>query len=109
MVLAAVLTLVIQSSLASIDAQPAYEREGDRVEQEFRLYQQSLSAFQGTLRGLVEQETVNVRIPRLQDLSPVPVSYGLGVLPRIVDASPPGSTPSVASFSYSWPVTESYI
>jgi len=31
------------------------------------------------------------------------------VLPRIVDAAPAGSTPSVASFSYSWPVTESYI
>src|SRR5207237_4579833 len=35
--------------------------------------------------------------------------YGHGVLPRIIDATPAGSSPPVASFSYSWPVTETYI
>ena len=30
-------------------------------------------------------------------------------MPRIVEAAPAGSAPSVASFSYSWPATETYI
>ena len=107
--LAAFLTLLLQSTAGPTDVQPAYEREGDRVDQEFRSYQQKLSAFFASLRAVIEQQPVNVQLPRAQDLPPVPVRYGHGVLPRIVDAAPAGSSPSVVSFSYSWPVTESYI
>ncbi len=109
MLLTAVLTLLLQTTPGPIDFQPAYEREGDRVEQEFRLYQQKLSTFFALLRDLIEQQTVNVQLPRLQDLPPAPVLYGHGALPRIVDAPPAGSSPPVATFSYSWPVTERYI
>jgi hypothetical protein len=109
MLLIGILSLVLRVSGGQSDIQPPYEREGDRVEREFRVYQEKLSTFFGSLRGLIEQQPVNVQLPRLQDLSPVPVSYGLGVLPRIVDATPAGSSPSVGSFSYSWPVTEIYI
>jgi hypothetical protein len=109
MLVMGLLTLLLQVSPGQPDIQPAYEREGDRVEKEFRLYQGKLSAFFASLRSLIEQQPVNVQLPRLQDSPPVPILYGHGVLPRIVDAAPPGSAPSVASFSYSWPVTESYI
>src|SRR6516162_3313812 len=109
MLLTSILSLVLQVSGGQSDIQPPYEREGDRVEREFQVYQEKLSTFFGSLRGLIEQQPVNVQLPRLQDLSPVPVSYGLGVLPRIVDAAPAGSGPSVGSFSYSWPVTEIYV
>ncbi len=93
----------------SFDVQPAYEREGDRVEQEFRSYQEKLSAFFASVRALIEQQPVSVQLPRLQDAAPSPTLYGYGVLPRIVDSGPAGSAPSVASFSYSWPATETYI
>ena len=93
----------------SADVQPAYEREGDRVEQEFRAYQERLSAFFASVRALIEQQPVSVQLPRLQDAAPAPTLYGYGALPRIVDAAPAGSAPSVASFSYSWPATETYI
>jgi len=58
---------------------------------------------------LIRQQSVNVQLPRQEDFPPVPILYGHSVLPRIVDAAPAGSSPSVALFSYSWPVTESYI
>ncbi len=93
----------------SVDVQPAYEREGDRVEQEFRAYQEKLSAFFASVRALVEQQPASAQLPRLQDAAPAAPLYGYGVLPRIVDAAPAGSAPSVASFSYSWPATETYI
>ena len=91
------------------DVQPAFEREGDRVEEAFRAYQEKLSTFFASVRALVEQQPVSAQLPRLQDAAPAPTLYGYGVLPRIVDAAPAGSAPSVASFSYSWPATETYI
>jgi hypothetical protein len=106
MLLFAILSLLVSQTG---DIQPAYEREGDRVDQEFRTYQEKLSAFFISVRGLAEQQPASVQLPRLQDAAPAPALYGYGVLPRIVDAAPAGSTPSVASFSYSWPATETYI
>ena len=75
MFLSVLLTLLLQTASGPADLQPAYEREGDRVEQEFRLYQQKLSTFFALLRDLIEQQTVNVQLPRLQDLPPAPVLY----------------------------------
>jgi hypothetical protein len=91
------------------DFQPAYEREGDRVEQEFHAYQEKLSAFFVTLRDLLDQPPINPQLPRLQNAAPAQLTYGYGVLPRITDAAPSGVAPSVSTFSYSWPVTETYI
>src|SRR5438552_12482991 len=91
------------------DVQPAFEREGDRVEEAFRAYQEKLSTFFASVRALVEQQPASAQLPRLQDAAPAPTLYGYGVLPRIVDAAPAGSAPPVASFSYSWPATETYI
>jgi len=110
MLLFAILSLLASAwSAQSSDFQPAYEREGDRVEQEFRAYQEKLTAFFASVRALNEQQPVTMQLPRLQDAAPAPILYGYGVLPRIVEAAPAGSAPSVASFSYSWPATETYI
>ena len=110
MLLFAILSLLASAwSAQSSDFQPAYEREGDRVEQEFRAYQEKLTAFFASVRALNEQQPVTMQLPRLQDAAPAPILYGYGVLPRIVEAAPAGSAPSVASFSYGWPATETYI
>src|SRR5437870_11250236 len=100
MLLIALLSLLIPFQTSLPDAQPSYEREGDRVEQEFRAYQEKLSAFFTLVRGLVDQQPVNVQLPRLQDTAPAAVLYGYGAVPRIVDAAPAGSAPYVDSFSY---------
>ena len=110
MSLIAILGLVLPLWAAQTgDFQPAYEREGDRMEQAFQSYRDKLSEFFTALRGLVEQQPVNAQLFRLQDPAPVATLYGYGVLPRITDAPPVGSNPQVASFSYSWAVTETYI
>jgi hypothetical protein len=110
MFLIGLFSLLLQLSSGTADILPAYEREGDRVEQEFRTYQEKLSTFYASLRSLIDQQPVTVQVPRLlQDSPPAPGTYGLGVLPRVVEAAPVGITPSVGSFSYSWPVTETYI
>jgi hypothetical protein len=89
---------------------PAYVREGDRIEQEFRAYRERLNRFFDELRGVIQQQTpaVRVQLPPLQDAPPRPVVYGYGVLPRIVDP-PAGGLEPVTVFSYSWPITEGYI
>jgi hypothetical protein len=92
---------------------PAYAREADQVEQEFRAYRDRLAAFFTTLRGLIDQQPANAALPRLQqqDTPPLPSTprYGYGILPRIVDTLPGGSAAQVSVFSYSWPITDGYI
>jgi hypothetical protein len=91
---------------------PAYMREGDRVEQEFRAYRDRLTTFFSTLRSLIDRQAPSAAatLPRLQpqDAPPANARFGYGVLPRIVDAPPP-SNPPVSVFSYSWPITDGYI
>jgi len=91
-----------------------YVREGERVEETFRAYRDRLNAFFTSLRGMIDQQPpgTTAGLPRLQQQdAPPPVTsarFGYGMLPRIVDASPP-AIPPVSVFNYSWPVTEGYV
>jgi hypothetical protein len=97
----------------SADVRPAYEREGDRVEQDFRAYRDRLNTFYTVLRSMIDQQpaSATATLPRLQSQdAPPPLSarFGYGMLPRIVEAPPPANSP-VSVFNYSWPVTDGYI
>jgi hypothetical protein len=96
---------------AQTEDPPAYVREGDRIEQEFRVYRERLSQFFDVLRGLIQRQpqTVRVQLPPLQTAPPPPVVYGYGVLPQIVEAPADGKIEPVTVFSYSWPITDGYI
>ena len=113
MSLIASLGLLLALTAGQSDERPAYAREGDRVEQEFRVYRDRLNALFMSLRGMIDQQTPSAAatLPRLQ-LQDAPPStaarFGFGILPRIVDA-PPAGTPPVSVFSYSWPITDGYI
>jgi hypothetical protein len=86
---------------------PAYVREGDRVEQEFRAYRDRLEKLYTSLQSTVERDAPAL-LPELREAPPQPVIYGYQLLPRIVDNSPPGSR-RVTTFAYSWPITRGYI
>jgi hypothetical protein len=91
------------------DDRPAYVREGDRVEQQFRSYRDRLNRFFQSLRGALGQETP----PLLAQVQSVPAPppalvYGYQSLPRIVD-DPPEEIPPITTFAYSWPATEAYL
>lgn len=107
------LTLLFALWAGQTDPRPPYIREGDRVDQEFRAYRDRLNAFFSVLRNLIDQQprsTTAVLPPLQQQDAPPAVTfrYGFGTLPRIVDA-PPLAMPPVTTFSYSWPITGSYI
>ena len=112
MSLTASLALMLALWTGQTDERPAYAREADRVEQDFREYRDRLSTFFTALRGLIDQQPASAALPRLQqqDTPPAPAAlrYGYGILPRIVD-TPPTSAPPVSVFSYSWPITDGYI
>lgn len=88
-------------------APPAYVREGDRVEQEFRTYRDKLDKFHETLRGNLQRD-IPALLTELEDAPPQPVVYGYQLLPHIVDNGPLDRKP-VSTFSYSWPITRGYI
>jgi len=92
------------------DERPAYVREGDRIEQQFRAYRDRLNQFFQSLRGAVRQEVPRL-LPQIQAAPPPPqpLVYGYQSLPRIVDDPPSANTPPVATFAYSWPATEAYV
>src|SRR6266853_4560661 len=86
---------------------PAYVREGDRVEQEFRAYRDRLDKFYASLRTTIERDIPAI-LPELEGAPPQPVVYGYQLLPHIVDNGPLDRKP-VTTFSYSWPITQGYI
>lgn len=90
------------------DAQPAYVREGDRVEQQFRSFRDRLDQFYRSLRAIVESEAPDL-LREIEDAPPEPVIYGYQLLPQIADPSLSAPAAPVASFNYSWPVTGRYI
>jgi hypothetical protein len=92
---------------APVTTTPAYVREGDRVEREFRAYRDRLDKFHTSLQKTIQRETP-VLLKELEDAPPQPVIYGYQLLPKIVDNSLAEHKP-VASFSYSWPITRGYI
>src|SRR5262245_10556414 len=102
------ITLIAVFGPAQSEDKSAYLREGDRVEQQFRLYQDRLSQFYASLRGLVEVRTPE-SVPQLREARPVASGYGYQLLPRIVDAPALENAGSFATFSYSWPITQGYI
>src|SRR2546423_9244254 len=113
MSLIAQLSLLLALWPGQSDGRPAYAREGDRVEQEFVAYRDKLAAYFGSLRSLVDQQSpgTTATLPRLQVQDappPTAARFGFGVLPRIVDA-PPAGTSQVSVFSYSWPIVDGYI
>src|SRR5262245_16087624 len=112
MSIVASLVLLLSVWTGQSEDRPAYAREGDRVEQEFRAYRDRLNQFFMSLRSLIEQQpSAASTLPRLQ-LQDAPPStaarFGFGMLPRIVD-TPPAVVPPVSAFSYSWPITEGYL
>jgi hypothetical protein len=98
-------------SLALLQAQPAYVREGNRVEQQFHGYRDRLTQFFEELRSAIQREASPeeaAALLRQLEKAPPPVGvFGYKMLPRVVDIPQP-PTP-IRSFSYSWPITESYI
>jgi hypothetical protein len=107
------LTLLLALWTGQSDEIQPYAREGDRVEQEFRVYRDRLNAFFASLRSMIDRQPASTTavLPRLQQQDAPPIvnaRYGYAVLPRIVDAPPPVNPP-VSAFSYSWPITEGYI
>jgi hypothetical protein len=104
-------TVAALLSLALLQAQPAYVREGNRVEQQFHGYRDSLTQFFEDLRTTIQRDVSPdqaTALLRQLEKAPPPVGiFGYRMLPRIVDIPQP-PTP-IRSFSYSWPITESYI
>jgi len=99
--------IAILLSLTAAQNPPAYVREGDRVEQEFRAYRNRLEKFYSELQTTIKRD-VPVLLTELREAPPQPVVYGYQLLPRIVDNLAPNSR-RVSSFSYSWPITRGYI
>jgi hypothetical protein len=97
--------------LVLLQAQPAYVREGNDVERQFQGYRDRLTQFFEELRATIRRDLSPERaeaLLRQLEKAPPPVGvFGYGMLPRIVDIPQP-PTP-IRSFSYSWPITESYI
>src|SRR5215471_7698196 len=91
----------------SQDQRPPFVREGDRVEQKFRTYRDRLDVFHKTLQTMIARD-LPVLLPELEGAPPQPVVFGYQLLPRIVENAPAEHKP-VASFSYSWQITEGYI
>ncbi len=89
-------------------AQSAYVQEGDRVEARFRTFRNQLDQFYRSLRSTVEQNAPSL-LPELQDAPPQPVVFGYQLVPRISDSPAAGNAAPIASFSYSWPITQGYI
>jgi hypothetical protein len=113
MSLGAALTLLLAILPVQADEAPAYAREADRVEREFRAYRDRLNAFFTTLRTTIDQQSPSAAatLPRLQQQDappPTAARVGYGILPRLVDGTPAASAP-VSAFSYSWPITAGYI
>ncbi|HLH32058.1 MAG TPA: hypothetical protein VKY31_12720 [Terriglobia bacterium] len=110
----AIVGLTLALLVPQAEERPAYAREGDRIEQEFLAHRDKLITFFSELRNLLDQQQASpgVTLPRLQaqDAPPqsVGIRFGYGVLPRIIDNSPSGTSP-VSVFSYSWPITDGYI
>lgn len=102
------LVLAVWQGQGAKDDAPAYVREGDRVEQEFRSYREKLDQFSQSLRSIVTQDRPAF-LTQLQDAPPSPVLSGHQVLPRLVELMPADASKPVTSFSYSWPITESYV
>jgi len=104
-------TAVALLSLTLLQAQPSYVREGNHVQQQFHGYRDRLAQFFEELRTAIQRDLPpNQSAPLLRQMekAPPPVGiFGYGMLPRIVDIPQP-PTP-IRSFSYSWPITESYI
>ena len=102
--------LLLAFWIGQADLPSAYITEGDRVEQQFRLYRDKLERFFISLRGVVERE-IPALLPelRLDEAPPEPGVYGYQLLPEILDDPITDNTEPVSSFSYSWPITESYI
>ena len=98
-------------SLLLIQAQPAYVREGNRVQEQFHDYRDRLAQFFEELRLVIQRDlSANDASTLLKQLekAPPPVGvYGYKMLPRIIDIPQP-LTP-IRSFAYSWPITETYI
>ena len=98
-------------ALALVQAQPAYVREGVRVEQQFHSYRDRLARFFEDLRASIQRDLPpDEAAPLLRQLEQAPPQvgiYGYKLVPRIVEIPQP-PTP-IRSFSYSWPVTEGYI
>jgi hypothetical protein len=92
-------------------AQPAYVREGNRVEQQFHGYRDRLTQFFNELRTTIQRDVspdeAAVLLRQLEKAPPPVGVFGYKMLPRIIDIPQP-PTP-IRSFSYSWPITESYI
>lgn len=90
---------------------PAYVREGDRVEQQFRGQRDRLNAFFQELRATVQREAPAPEAPnlmrQLQNAPPQTNVWGYRMLPRIVDIAQPPTL--ISTFSYSWAVTEGYV
>src|SRR5262245_23049035 len=101
--LALLLTTVLQA--------PPYVREGDRVAQEFRSHRDRLEQFFVDLRMTIQREVSPEQgaalLRKLEKAPPQTGIYGYKMLPRIIDIPQP-PTP-IRSFSYSWPITETYI
>jgi len=102
------MALLLALAIGQTQDIPAYVREGERVEREFRAYRDRLANFYGMLREAVAREAPGL-LHCLQDAPPQPVVYGYQLLPRIVrDPQAPESAP-VRTFSYSWPITQGYV
>jgi hypothetical protein len=106
----AAISLLLTIWNSQSDDRPAYAREGERVEQEFRLYRDRLNQFFTALRNVIDQQPSSASFPRLELQDSPPASagrFGYGMLPNLVDTQPAGIPVSV--FSYSWPITDGYI
>jgi hypothetical protein len=111
---AALFSLALLQALPAQLAQtslPAYVREGNRVEQQFHGYRDQLTRFFENLRRAIQRdvspEQAAILLRQLEKAPPAVGVFGYGMLPRIMEIPQP-PTP-IRSFSYSWPVTESYV
>jgi hypothetical protein len=115
--LLAVLALTLHAGPAAADGAPlptsmgppAHVRRGDEVEARYRPYRARLERFFEALGGRLEGEAPDLHA-KLKTAPPEPLPHGYQILPKLVPDPPPKPAASrIASASYSWRRTESFI
>jgi hypothetical protein len=98
------------SPSASSPSRPAYLKRGDEVEARYRAYRERLERCFESLAAQLEAGDSPQLLDKLRSAPPAPVLYGYGIVPKLVPEGPRATTASrIASTSYSWARTDSFI
>ncbi len=86
-----------------------YARRGDAVEAHFNAYKEQLQRLYDALCAAGKRHAPDL-YPQLQVAPPKPVTYGYGILPKLLaDPPPPTQRPRATPAWYTWPWTDQKI